>query len=252
MKSCSECRCGMLQDTDKFRRRIGVRNTMKKRHSYKIALCIVFCAVSVVMSITSVGNASAASSRSWVWRRWDVQITNIDTQANSFHVSETHTINVTQGSFAGGDRSVSLDRVASISNVSVSDGSTPLTYVSADSADNCPLDAGIYCLFTNGYNERDIYYNFLARTYKGQTRVIHIDYDVQGALRSYPGGDQLWWQPLASRRDCPVLASVVSIQMPTYRPPQKPPTYSPTWCQTTHATLVTFPSPPPAYDNYLA
>src|SRR5258708_38987452 len=117
MKSCSECRWRMVQDTDKFRRRIRVRNTMKKRHAYKIALCIVFCAVSVVISITSVGSASAATSRSWVWRRWDVQITNIDTQANSFHVSETHTINVTQGSFAGGGCHVSSDRVASISSV---------------------------------------------------------------------------------------------------------------------------------------
>src|SRR5260221_10812818 len=100
---------------------------MKNRHAYKIALCIVFCAVSVVMSITSVSNASAATSRSWVWRRWDVQITNIDTQANSFHVSETHTINVTQGSFAGGDCSVSLDLVASISYLGVWEGSTPPT-----------------------------------------------------------------------------------------------------------------------------
>src|SRR5260221_2745088 len=225
---------------------------MKNRHAYTIALCIVFCAVSVVISITSVGSASAATSRSWVWRRWDVQITNIDTQANSFHVSETHTINVTQGSFAGGDRSVSLDRVASISNVSVSDGSTPLTYVSADSADNCPLDTGIYCLFTNDYNERDIYYNFLARTYKGQTRVIHIDYDVQGALRSYPDGDQLWWQPLATRRDYPVLASVISIQMPTDRPAQKLSSYSANWGQTTSGNIVNFTAPGTVYENDLA
>src|SRR5260221_13510415 len=171
---------------------------IKNRHQYKIALGILFCVVSVVVAISSVGSAAAATSRSWVWRHWDVQITNIDTKANSFHVSETHTINVTKGSFAGGDRSVGLDRVDSISNVRVSDGSTPLSFVAADSADNCPLDTGIFCLFTNDYNERDIYYNFLARTYSGQTRVIKIDYDVHGALRSYPDGDQLWWDPLAS------------------------------------------------------
>src|SRR5260221_6908033 len=134
---------------------------MKNRHAYTIALCIVFCAVSVVISITSVGSASAATSRSWVWRRWDVQITNIDTQANSFHVSETHTINVTQGSFAGGDRSRSLDRVASISNGGVSDGSTPLTYDSADSAGHCPLDTGSFCRFPHDYNGRALYYKFL-------------------------------------------------------------------------------------------
>src|SRR5258708_19604245 len=108
--------------------------SQRYRHWYKIALCILFCMVSVAVSISSVGSAAAATSRSWVWRHWDVQITNIDTKANSFHVSETHTINVTKGSFAGGDRSVALDRVDSISNMRVSDASTPLTFVAPHSA----------------------------------------------------------------------------------------------------------------------
>src|ERR1700690_4153199 len=93
----------------------------------KIALVTLLSAVAVALSIASVGNAYAQNSRSWVWQQWDVQISNINTKANSFHVSETQTINVTQGSFAGGDRSVALDRVSSISNVKVSAGSPPLT-----------------------------------------------------------------------------------------------------------------------------
>src|SRR5947209_4944324 len=121
---------------------------MRNRSHYQISLVLFLCSLAVALSVVPVSSASAANSPSWVWRRLDVQITNMDTKANSFHVSEVHTINVTKGSFAGGDRSVSLDRVASVSNVRVSDSSTPLTYVSADSADNCPLDPGIFCLFT--------------------------------------------------------------------------------------------------------
>src|SRR5258707_3723077 len=158
---------------------------MKNRYRYVLITFVAGVLASAALP------ASAASSRSWNWDRWDVTISKIDSRGNSFHVTEVQTIQVTSGSFAGGDRSVSLDKLNSIDNVTVSDGRTPLRLVAGNSADSCPLAGGIFCLFTTGSNERDIYYNFLQRAYAGQTRQITLDYDVHGGLRSYPGGVQL-------------------------------------------------------------
>src|SRR5258706_9083940 len=94
----------------------------------------------MLISIASVGLLSparattAAASRSWVWTRWDVDISAMNTSANSFHVGESHQITVTQGSFGGGDRSISRDRLTEIRNVKVTDGETSLRYMQASSA----------------------------------------------------------------------------------------------------------------------
>jgi hypothetical protein len=208
---------------------------MKTR--FRILMIVALAALSLI----STRSASAAN-RSWDWRRWDVEISNINTSANVFHVAETHIIAVTSGSFAGGDRSVGLDRVTSIDNVTVTDSSTPLLLRRGSNADDCPTTPGIFCLFTNSRNERDIYYNFLARTYAGQTRTIRLEYDVHGALRSYPDGDQMWWSPLASSRDFDVLASRVTVQTPSNRPLQKFGTYGVNWNKRQEGNTVVFDS----------
>ncbi len=170
---------------------------------------LIIALLATLLSLTARGT-TAAASRSWDWRRWDVQISNINTAANIFHVAETHIIAVTNGSFAGGDRSVALDRVTGIDNVSVTEGSTPMKYVQPSSAVDCPTTGGI---------------------------------DVHGALRSYSGGDQLYWSPLATTREFRVLASQVTVQMPPNRPPQVVVTYPDTWTKHQDGNLLTFDSP---------
>jgi Predicted membrane protein (DUF2207) len=192
---------------------------MKRGRRLLVITSVCFALLSLVASTTAQG------TRRWEWQRWDVRIDRVDTSANSFHVAETQVIAVTSGAFIGGDRGVSLDRVTGIENVTVTDGSTALREVSATSAENCPLTGGIFCLFITPNNEVDIYYNFLSRTSAGQTRTITIEYDVHGALRSYPERDQLWWSPVASLRDFPVLASRVVVEMPVDRPPLGAQTY---------------------------
>jgi uncharacterized membrane protein YgcG len=180
---------------------------------YRLTALLLLLSVIVFGATHSV----QAADRSWDWTRWDVVISSIDTTRNTFHVTETHVIHVTSGTFNGGDRGVDLGRVTGIDKVKVTDGSTPLQLVNGSSADNCPTTRGIFCVFTAN-NERVIYYNFVAATSAGQTRTIRIEYDVHGALRSYPGGDQLWWSPLASRRDFYVYASTATVQMPANTP----------------------------------
>ncbi len=196
------------------------------------------------------GAAQAQNNRSWEWTRWDVEISNINTSANIFHVVETQVIHVTSGSFGGGDRSVALDNATSVTNVTVTDGSTPLRLVNGNSASNCPTTPGIYCLFTTGNNERDIYYNFATRAYAGDTHTMRLEYDVHGDLRSYTDGDQFWWKPLATTRDFPVLSSRVVVTMPSSRPPQVVATYGPLTYRI-DGNIVTFQSTGPIGENDL-
>lgn len=209
---------------------------MKAKHRIVI---IVFVSISLMLT----NRAQAQTGRSWNWTRWDVTISNINTSANTFHVSETQVINITQGQFRGGDRSVSLDRVTDITNITVRDDDTLLTKNDAISAFTCPDLTGNYCVFRISGNFLDIYYNFASRASVGDTHIIQIDYDVAGALRSYPGGDQLWWSPLASSRDYNVLASTVIVQMPTAHPAQQMTSYPSNWKVSLADNVVTFSSP---------
>src|SRR5262245_5995608 len=107
-----------------------------------------FVLLLILLALLAIpGLAQAQSNRSWVWDRWDVNITNINTSANIFHVSETQVIRITNGSFGGGDRSVALEILTAITNVNVFEGTTQLRLVNGNSASNCPTTGGIFCLF---------------------------------------------------------------------------------------------------------
>src|SRR5256885_661578 len=80
--------------------------------------------------------------RSWEWQHWDAVINNINTSANKFHVAETQVIHVTQGSFAGGDRSIDRSRLTSMDNITVTDNGQSLRYMTVNSAADCPTDPG--------------------------------------------------------------------------------------------------------------
>src|SRR5438067_1054558 len=126
---------------------------MNHRRSLLLSLLLVLLLVLLPSAV------QAQSSRSWDWQRWDVDISNINTSANIFHVVETQVIHVTGGSFGGGERTVASDKITAITNVIVTDGTTPLRLVNGSSRNNCPTTDGIYCVFTEG-GERVIYYNF--------------------------------------------------------------------------------------------
>jgi Predicted membrane protein (DUF2207) len=199
-----------------------------------LAILGILCTVLLVLV-----HPAQAADRSWDWQRWDVVISAVDTTHNTFHVSETQVIKITQGSFAGGDRGVDLGRVTGIDNITVKDGVMPLRFVNAADANSCGFTGGIYCVFTTSDNQRDIYYNFPFRASAGETHTITIDYDVHGALRSYPDGDQFWWSPLASDRDFYVYASTVTVRMPANTPIRSVAAYGP-WTQQQEGNTATF------------
>ncbi len=181
---------------------------MRKTRLFSFAVLML-----VLSSLLIDVGAAHADNRSIYWGRWDVAITNIDTAHNSFHVAETHQLVVEAGPFNGGDRKIPMDRLTDIRNISVTDGGKALQVIGS-TASNCPSTRGIACV-SRVSGDQVIYYNFLQQAGSGSQRTIVIAYDVIGALRSYSGGDQLYWKALAESRPARVDASTVSVQLPT-------------------------------------
>ncbi len=176
----------------------------------------------------------AADNRSLYWERWDTTIDNIVTQSNQFDVTETYVIVVETGPYRFGYREIPMNRLTGISNVQVAEDNAAFS-------PGCNSAAGTYCARVSGSNYRIDYY-FASPAQSGDRRTIDIKYTVSGALRSYSGGDQLYWSALATDRAFPVLASTVIVKMPEGRPAQVIASY-PEWPYTTAGNTLTWTSP---------
>src|SRR5947209_2971425 len=136
----------------------GIRKLVMK--VIRPARQVLFMVLIGIGFLLTTYHVQSQSSRSWDWVNWNVNINNISTADNKFHVQETQGIKVRQGLFIGGDRSINMDHLILIDNILVRDGTTDLQFAEANSAANCPTTPGIYCLFMTNNNELDIYYNF--------------------------------------------------------------------------------------------
>ncbi len=175
------------------------------------------------------------------WGSWNVDITQMDTNANRFHVRETHTILITEGVINGGDRQIRLDRVTGIDNIIVREGNRTYRTFNNTPSNSCS-GLGVVCLSIVG-GEQVIYYNFFAAANTSEQRVISIDYDVRGALRSYAGGDQLWWVAIPDDRPATVAASRITVELPTGVQPQVYATYPNEWTKSGDGSRMTFIAP---------
>jgi len=222
------------------------------------SLCALL-AITLAFGLPAVGVQAQSDNRSLHWMRWDVLIDQIDTTANSFRVKETYNLAIDSGPFHGGFRNIPLNRIDSIDNIQVTDNNTSLRMLNTA---NCPTsNPGVACYtatsiiqstssgsnsttysFTNA--QEKITYVFTETLNGGDTRNVNITYTVHGALRSYAGGDQLYWGALATDRNFDVQASRITVQLPPGLTADTIATY-PAWSQETGAaagTLV-FDSP---------
>jgi uncharacterized protein (TIGR04222 family) len=141
-----------------------------------------------------------AQSKTLYWERFDVDIT-VQTDG-SFVVEETQVIVFTSGTFREGYRSIPADRFSSITDVSAWEDGEP-TRVSVD----------------RGGDEYEIVWDLLEpRSDSRHTYVLR--YTVNGGLRYYDGGDQIWWKAVFADRSFPVRASTVTVNLPDDAPAQ--------------------------------
>ncbi|MCC7446949.1 MAG: DUF2207 domain-containing protein [Anaerolineae bacterium] len=178
---------------------------------------------------------SAQDNRSLRWDRWDVTIDKMVTQDNQFDVTENYVIAVTQGPFRFGTRNIPLNRITRIEGLQVSEGGVALR-------GDCSGSAGTFCGAISG-GEYQIRYEFRSPANSGARRSFRIKYTVRGALRSYPGGDQLWWNALAPDRPFSVIDSTVTLTLPADRPLIKAASYPDTWAQSVSGNTITWEAP---------
>jgi len=171
---------------------------------FSVTLLVTAATALALTALVWVTPASA-QSRSVVWQHWDVLIDNVDTAANQFDVTETHDVHFS-GTFRFGSRVIETDRLDDISNIRVSQGKTVYR-------EGCSEQPATYCV-SNTNDGRSITYYF-AQPITDGSDVFTIQYTVDGALRSYPDGDQLWWSIIPEEHyGFPINASSTTAQMP--------------------------------------
>ncbi len=146
-----------------------------------------------------------AQSRSVLWERWDVVIDDVDTTNNRFNVTEIYDVLFT-GTFQFGSAAIPTDRLERIENVRVQQDGKALTA-------SCSGAPGTFCV-RNQQGEVSIVYHFFSPINNDRAN-IELSYDVVGALRSYPGGDQLWWDAVPQEHfGFPINSSTVTVYLP--------------------------------------
>lgn len=158
-----------------------------------------------VLALCIPAASAAAQSRTVFWRVWDVVIDDVDVVANQYDVTELYDVEFT-GSFSFGSRVIEQTNLGAIRNVRVSQDGQPLTERCADSP-------GTYCVTTSG-GDVNITYRFLNPINNGDAN-FEISYTVEGALRVYEGGDQLWWSAIpAEHFGFEIGSSTVTVELP--------------------------------------
>lgn len=146
-----------------------------------------------------------AQGRSIFWERWDVVIDEIDTTNNSYRVQEIYDIQFT-GRYTFGAATIPDENLDRIDNVIVYENGQALRA-------SCSESAGTYCVQAVQEGTSIVYY--FNRPLTDTTQEFTLEYTVIGALRTYDGGDQLWWTAIPSDHfGYSIGSSTVTVEMP--------------------------------------
>lgn len=148
--------------------------------------------------------AAQAQEKSLVWDRYDVTIV-VNTDG-TFNVAEEQRIRFTEGEFTFGYAEIPVRFFSYLDNWAVTDSSgNRYTQVSG---------GGTPYTFT----VEELGYRYGIRWYfpptANRTETYTLSYRVNGGLRYYEGGDQLWWRAIPNERSFPVLGGRVTVTVP--------------------------------------
>ena len=155
----------------------------------------------VLALLITMGQTVLAQEKRYYWESLDVDITVLDNA--EIRVVETHKYVFTSGSFHFAYRNIPMDRLESITDVSVREGGTtyrPGTEV-AGTFGTSRQDGDFRITWYYPYTSND-------------SRTFVLAYTVKGGLRFYEGGDQLWWKAVFPDRSYVVQSSYVTVHLP--------------------------------------
>jgi hypothetical protein len=148
--------------------------------------------------------AAQAQEKSLVWERYDVEI--VVNDDGTFNVAEEQRIRFTEGEFTFGYAEIPVRFFNYLDNWAITDssgnrytqvtgGSTPYTFTVEDLG----YRYGVRWYFPSTANSTETY---------------TLSYRVNGGLRYYEGGDQVWWRAISGERTFPVLQGRVTVTVP--------------------------------------
>ena len=145
--------------------------------------------------------AWAQSQVPFVWDRYDVEI--VLRPDGTFDVAGTQVL-ATSSTIRKGFREIPLDRVGGITQISVEEPGRPYSRGS----DRPYTFAAIR-------QEETARIDWWFPPTSGGTRTFILRYRVDGAIRVYEGGDQLYWTAVYADRPAPVRAAAVTLRFPS-------------------------------------
>ena len=138
----------------------------------------------VVLLVIVPWHSTFAQTKTVFWEEWNVEIDNIDTTNNSFRVREIYHVTFT-GTFRFGSRVIPANNLESpLRDIQVFENGSPLR-------PSCSEATGTVCEQQVQEGTSITYYFNSPITNAKQW--FEIRYTVNGALRVYEEGDQLWW-----------------------------------------------------------
>ena len=154
-----------------------------------------------------------SSIQTYAWDRYDVDLTiNPD---GSFDAVERQLFRYSSGTFRGAFRTWDTSRVADITNIQVAEGDhaySPFTgYFDVASGSLGPPQT--FAVQSDPDTKRLTVSWFHDPVSAPATQQFTLRYHVVGGLRLYPGGDQLWWQPLITDRPGPIASALVTVHL---------------------------------------
>jgi hypothetical protein len=155
----------------------------------------------LVLTIWSHQPLRAQDEAPFVWERFDVEI--VLQPDGSINVAETQVLDVRR-SLRKGFREIPLDRVEAIGDISVEE---PGRRYARGSGQPYTFSA----TREDGMARIDWWFPPVS----GGTRTFTIRYRVDGAIRVYEGGDQLYWTAVYADRAASVRASTVTVRFPS-------------------------------------
>lgn len=155
----------------------------------------------ILIAVLATGGAAHAQSQSLYWERFDVNITVMSN--GDFAVEEVQDIVFTSGEFHFGYRNIPMDRLENITNVEVWEGNR-----------RYEAGAGGEYTFSTAVEEGDFVIKWYFPYTSDSSHTFILRYTVQGGLRYYEGGDQLYWKAVYADRDFPVYHSTVTVNLP--------------------------------------
>ena len=154
----------------------------------------------VLMAVVWLSAPAAARSKSLYWQRFDVDVTVLPN--GDLRVVETQEIVFEGGPFQYGYATIPGDRLDDITDIEIWQADRSYRRGSGDYT------------FQSGWEEGDLWVRWYFPSTSDSTHTFEFRYTVQGAVRRYDEGDEVWWMAVPGDHDAPIRNARVTVNLP--------------------------------------